>query len=334
MMAPTASAECRSILADGSLLNVTATRRPRAGRADVKCSAAGAPALADRMQQVVRLARLTEERFDSRDQVVISMDRAPQGHERDWELAVVLADRMVRGLFHGAGVVCANGWSDEWQLGRIGGHDLRAAPAHVLLGGAAGLPHLGALTGRPDQSGAVSSARAWFPLHSGGINDSLCWVEVGVYPLAHDSADEEAAITVPGLDVTHQLAVRQALLGARDFDGRALGRWRTVVRFGQDRFQGNSYELALVMADRLARGRDFLPRGRIVATGCSGAWHAGRVDAVEGLAPKSALILREAMPGDRILLPKAWQGALPAGFADELRARGASLACVERIGII
>jgi hypothetical protein len=106
------------------------------------------------------------------------------------------------------------------------------------------------------------------------------------------------------------------------------------VRFGQDRFQGNSCELALVLADRLARGREFLPRGRIIATGCSGAWHAGRVDAVEGLAPKCALILREAQPGDRVLLPKAWQPGLPDGFADQLRARGASLACVERIGII
>jgi hypothetical protein len=329
-----ASAECRSILADGTLLTVTATRRARAGRADVKCSAGGNPALAERMQQVLRLARLTEERFDSRDQVVISMDRTPQPHERDWELAVVLADRMVRGLFHGAGVACANGWSDEWQLGRVNGHDLRDAPANVLLGGAAGLPHLGALAGRPDQSAAVSSARAWFPLHSGGINDSLCWVEVSVYPLAHDGAEEEAAIAVPGQDVTRQLAVRQALAGVRHFDGRALGRWRTVVRFGQDRFQGNSYELALVMADRLARGREFVARGRLVASGCSGAWHAGRVDAVEGLAPKCALILREAAPGDRILLPKAWQPGLPDGFADQLRAKGASVACVERIGII
>ncbi|MFL6675297.1 MAG: hypothetical protein ACJ8LG_18640 [Massilia sp.] len=334
MIALPVGAECRSMLADGSLLTVSATRRERAGRADVKCSAGGNLALAGRMQQVVRLARLTEARLDSRDQVVISMDRPPQDHERDWELAVVLADRMVRGLFHGAGAVCANGWSDEWHLGRVTGHDLHEAPAHVLLGGEGGLPHLGALAGRPDQSAAVSSARAWFPLRSGGINDSLCWVEVSVYPLAHDGADEEASIAVPGLDAARQLAVRQALVGARHFDGRALGRWRSVVRFGQDRFQGNSYELALVMADRLARGREFLPRGRIVASGCSAAWHVGRVDTVEALAPKCALILHSAAPGDRILLPKAWKPGLPPGYADALRAKGASLACVERIGII
>jgi hypothetical protein len=329
-----ASAECRSVLADGSVLTVTATRRPREGRADVKCSAPGAPALAERMQQVVRLARHTEARFDSRDQVVLSMDRAPAAGERDWELAAVLADRMVRGLVRRAGSVYANGWSDAWQLGRIDGHGLADAPAHVLLGGAGGLPHLGALAGQPDPSAAVSAARAWFPLHSGGVNDSLCWVEVSVYPLAHDAAEEDASIAVPGLDFSQQHAVRQALAGARHFDGRALGRWRTTVRFGQERFHGNSFELALVMADRIARGRDFVPRGRIVASGCSSAWHAGRVETVEGVAPKCALILREASPGDRVLLPKAWQAALPPGFADGLLAQGASLACVERIGII
>lgn len=328
------SAACRSLLADGAVLTVTATRRPRANRADVKCSAAGAPALAERMQQVLRLARHTEARFDSRDQVVISFDRVPGAQERDWELAVVLADRMVRGVYRPAGPVLANGWSDAWQLGRIGGHDAVNAPEHALLGGPEGLAHLGMLAGQPDPAAAVSSARAWFPLHSGGINDSLCWVEVSVYPLAREDGDEEDAIAVPGLDLTQQLAVRQALAGARHFDGRGLGRWRSVVRFGQPRFQGNSFELALVMADRIARGREFLPRGRIIATGCSAAWHAGRVDAVDGREPKCALMLREAVAGDRILLPAAWESALAPSFVQEAAGKGASVACIERIGII
>jgi hypothetical protein len=328
------TAQCSVMLADGSRLAVTATRRPRAGRADIKCSAPQAPALAERMQQVARLARHTEARFDSRDQVVISMDRAPAAGDRGWELGVVLADRMVRGLFHAAAPVVVNGWSDEWQLGRLGGHTLCDHPQHVLLGGADGLPHLGALAGQPDPSASVSSARAWFPLHSGGVNDSLCWVEVSVYPMAHDGAEEEGTIAVPALDLAGQMEVRRALAAARHFDPRAMGRWRTTVRFGQEHFQGNSFELALVMADRIARGREFLPRGRILATGCSNAWHAGQVEPVEGLVPKCALLAREAAPGDRVLLPKAWQAKLPPGFAELLRKRGASLACVERIGII
>lgn len=339
------TAECRTILADGSVATVTATRRPRSQRADVKCALAGAPALCERVQQVARLARHTEAALDTRDQVIISIAPVPAAHERDWELAVVLADRMVRGVYRPTGPVLAHGWSDAWHLGRVAGHDLepaRGRDAGILGGPCApdGAPHanciahLGALDGHPDPSAAVASARAWFPLHSGGINDSLCWVEVSVRPLAPGAADEEDAIAVPGLDMTGQLAVRHALAGARHFDGRALGRWRTVVRFGQPRFEGSSFELALVMADRMARGREFLPRARLIASGCSAAWHAGRVDAVQGCAPKAALILREAAPGDRVLLPKAWAADLLQVFPDSLRQRGASVAFVDRIGII
>jgi hypothetical protein len=336
------SVECRCPLADGSVLTLTATRRARAGRAEVKCAVPDDARLAGRMQQVLRLARLTEAAFDSRDQVVVSIDRRPPEGERGWELAAVLADRMVRGLLRPNPGLAANGWSDAWEHGRVDGHTLgaatgAAADADLLLGGAGGLPHLGLLSGHADPSAAVSTARAWFPLHS-GESGSLAWVEVSVHPLArHDGAeapDEELTIAAPDQDAARQLAVRQVLSGARHHDGRALGRWRTTVRFGAEAFAGRSWELALVMADRLARGREFVPRGRLIASGCSGAWHAGRVDEVDGLAPKCALLLREAGPGDRVLLPRAWQGRLPEGFAERLRAQGASVACVERIGII
>lgn len=324
----------RSQLANGGVVTISATRRARDGRAEIKCSAPGAPLLAARMAQVAHLARHTEARYDSRDQVVIGIDRAPGEGTRDWELAVVLADRAVRGLLALPEQVVANGWSAHWERGRIDGHDLEGGPAGILRGGPGHLHHLGALTGQPDVAASVSSARAWFPLHSGGINDALCWVEVSVYPLAEGGAPDEEAIAAPGLDGVRQQALRQVLAGARHFDGARAARWRTTVRFGQDGFQGNSHELALVLADRLARGREFVPRGRIIASGCSSAWHAGLVETVEGLAPKCALIEREAQPGDRVLLPRAWELDLPAGLRDALRARGASLACVERIGII
>lgn len=334
MNAPDTQAICRSIAPDGSMLTITATRRPRAGRADVKCSVPGAPAVAERMQQVVRLARHTEPRFDSRDQVVISLDRAPGAGERDWELAAVLADRLVRGVFQARQPVLANGWSDAWHLGRIDGRMLARPPEGVLAGGVDGLPHLGALNGQPDPGAGVSSARAWFPMHSGGAEDGLGWVEVSVRPLPRAGQDDEDTISVPDLDAVRQSQVRAVLGGARHFDGRGQGQWRTTVRFGEPRFSGDSYQLALVMADRIARGREFLVRGRVIATGSSSAWHAGKVEAVEALAPKCALIVREAGAGDRILLPKEWETALPQGMREELRARGASLACVERIGII
>ena len=323
----------RSALSSGGFATITATRRPRAGRAEVKCNAPGLPTLAERMALVARLARHTEARYDSRDQVVISIDRAPADGERDWEFAVVLADRAVRGLLTLDEGTVANGWSDSWQLGRIDGHAVRTAPAGALLGGSGFLHHLGALNGQPDVAASVSSARAWFPLHSGGIHDALGWVEVSVYPLAAGEHDEEA-IAAPGIDGVRQQALRQVLTGARHFDGERAARWRTTVRFEQEAFSGDSYELALVLADRLARGREFVPRGRLIASGRSNAWHAGLVEPVEGLAPKCALIERAAQPGDRVLLPRAWEPDLPPGLRDSLRARGASLVCVERIGII
>ncbi|MYM88765.1 hypothetical protein GTP91_16480 [Rugamonas sp. FT82W] len=329
------NAECRSMLPDGRVLTITASRRPRANRADVKCTVAGAPAIAERMQEVVRLARHTEVRLDSRDQVVLSMDIAPGSADRDWELAAVLADRMVRGLYQSmyAGCEHAQGWSDAWHLGRVHGAvgDGAAGTLHIT--------HLGALSGHADPSSGVSTVRAWFPLHSGGINDSLAWVEVSVFaiespPDGEAATSEEDTIAAPGLDLSAQQEVRQTLAGARHFDAKGLGRWRSVVRFSQPRFQGGSYQLALVMADRLARGREFVPRGRIIATGCSSAWHAGRVDTVEGRQPKLELILMQATAGDRVLLPKAWEPELPPGFVAELRQRGASVACIERIGMI
>lgn len=350
---------CRTVLRDGRVLAVTATVRPRANRADVKCVVPGAPALGERMAEVVRLARLTEARLDSRVQLVLGIDGAPENGERNWELAAVLADRMARGIWRppqGTREVFALGWSDAWQLGRVDGYDAPPAlpstgPAgepdaepgadsagtELLLGGA-GLPHLGALTGHAEPAASVSAVRAWFPLHSGGINDALAWVEVSVSPLAGadlaGGAEEEDTIAVPGVDAAAQLAVRQALAGARHADGRGLGRWRTAVRFGEPRFTGTSYQLALVMADRLARGRDFVPRGRLIATGSSTAWHAGLVEEVAGREAKLALILAEAAPGDRVLLPGAWRETLPPGWRDALRAKGASCACVDRIGLI
>lgn len=351
------AAECRTVLADGRVATVTATRRPRANRAEVKCVVPNAPQLSEAMQGVVRMARLTEARLDSRDQVVLSMDLAPAPEERYWELAAVLADRAVRGAWLPDSVpMVAMGWSDAWHLGQVSGGEAATSLAeaaladghfsaadNLLLGGEASseqvldaqyLTHLGLLTGHADPAAAISSARAWFPLHSGGINDSLAWVEVSVTPLDEPALEEEDSIATPGLDLTAQLAVRQVLAAARHFDGKALGRWNTVVRFAQPRFQGNSYQLALVMADRLARGREFLPRGRLIASGSSTAWHAGQVEAVEGRQPKTELILKQAAPGDRILLPSAWQDELGTDYEPALRAKGATLACIEQIGLI
>jgi hypothetical protein len=326
---------CQTVLANGQRMTLTASSRPRAGRAEVKCLVPHAPEVGERMQQVVRLARLTEPFDACPEQVVISTDLAPAQGERDWELAAVLADRLARGRWRSHGLPVANGWSQQWERGALDGHDLPGTPPGVLLGGQLG--HLGALDGSAAPYLRVSSARVWFPLHGGGAHDALSWVEVSVAPLDLAAGatrdDEEASITVVQLDPARQLHVRSVLAGARHFDGRALGRWRSAVRFEHGRFQGRSYELALVLADRLARGRELVPQGRLIASGTSSAWHTGKVDDVDGLEGKCRLLLSSARPGDRVLLPHAWAGRLAPDFAPALQAHGATLACIERIGM-
>ncbi len=44
--------------------------------------------------------------------------------------------------------------------------------------------------------------------------------------------------------------------------------------------------------------------------------------------------MRQTLSGDRVLLPKAWETQLPQGFAQAIRAVGASVVCIDRIGII
>jgi hypothetical protein len=87
------------------------------------------------------------------------------------------------------------------------------------------------------------------------------------------------------------------------------------------------------MADRLARGREFVPRGRLIATGCSSAWHAGRVDSVEGREPKLALIFNQVKMATACCCPRTGKISCP-GFAAGLRQKGASLACIDKIGMI
>jgi hypothetical protein len=357
---PSASVQC--LLDDGRLLTVQASCRARDGRADIKCH--GPRAIALRVQEILRLARHTEAEPDSRQQVVISLDPWPSGPGREWELALVLADRMVRGVYQPeAAHLFAHGWSDRWQCGAVAGavdatgsvvaryQALMQAQSGqqslLVLGGIAEneatptttittayISHLGALLGHPDPQALVSASRCWFPLFSGGVHDSLNWVEVCVRPLAQDDAHDEGSISVVGLDLQQQHLVQTVLQDARLCERKSARRWRSVVRFGQGGFYGESYQLALVLADRIARGREFPARGRVIATGRSGAWHTGQVDSVDECEAKCALILQQARRGDRVLLPAAWEALLPPQFLTKLAANGVSCACVARLGLL
>jgi hypothetical protein len=274
------------------VLTVTATRRPRAGRADVKCSAPVRRAWPRAWQQVVRLARHTEARHRQPRPGRHQHGPPRRRQERDWELAWCWPTAWCAACWPAPAVVLANGWSDAWQLGRVDGHDVAARRAAALLGGDPAACTIWCID-RPARSGAACRARAPGSRCTAAAS-TTAWAGSRSAFIRWRAARQGAAD-----EDSHRRAGpgRGAPAGGAPgagrrapFRRRGQGRWRTTVRFGPDGFQGNSFELALVLADRLARGREFVPRGRIIASGCSSAWHAGRVDTVEGLAPKCALI--------------------------------------------
>lgn len=355
---------CYAPLASGELTEVTATANLLRGHsvdlAAIKVE--GAKLIAAALKDVVAQARLTEPSNDERWRLYFHLEPCPSADDRGWELAVVIADRGARGLLPPAvGRVLALGCSDRWDLGRVeplpgsaqaarlnslgrrsqaGDLCILALPTDDLghseletleaTAEVQRISHLGGLLGHPDPAQGSRGARAWFPLVSGDrAQDRLAWVEVTV--LAGDPQGPVGPIAFSGnLPKHHADRGREVLTAARDLDGKP-GHWRTSVRFGQHGFSDNSWELALVMADRIARGRDLPAAGRLIATGCSSRWSQGRVERVGGTDDKCRLFLDQAAPGDRILIPAAWRDDLPMGLAQSLASRGASLGILDRL---
>jgi hypothetical protein len=312
-------------------------RRPR--RRQVQ--RAGRPRLAARMQQVVRLARHTEPRHSTAaTRSCSAWTAAPPPGERDWELAACWPTAWCAACCARRRRLAANGWSDAWQRGRVDGHTTWTAPRRRGAAAAAPAACPPWCIDRPARSGAaVSSARAWFPLHSGGINDSLGWVEVSVHPLARgppgSAADEDRRSRRRARTRARQQAVRQVLAARATSTAARLGRWRTAVRFGHGRLPGPLLGAGAGAGRppgarariRAARAHD---RQRLFQRLACGAGRHGR-----GLAPKCALLLREAAAGRPHPAAARLAGAAAGRHSPKPCARkGASLACVERIGII
>lgn len=191
------------------------------------------------------------------------------------------------------------------------------------------ISHLGGLLGHPDPAQGSRGARAWFPLVSGDrAQDRLAWVEVTV--LAGDPKARWGPSPSPAICPSIMpIGAREVLTAARDLDGKP-GHWRTSVRFGQHGFSDNSWELALVMADRIARGRDLPAAEHLIATGCSSRWSQGRVQGW-GVRTINAGYSWIRQPLATTLIPAAWRDDLPMGLAQSLASRGASLGILDRL---
>lgn len=352
---------CYCPLEDGRLLEIRASLRPRNGRAAIKCQIAAAdPAwrFTQQVQQIVQWARLSEEvqqtdpQSGTEQQLLLEFNLAAS-EQRQWELAVVALDRLVRGVWQTASGtststsnLIAAGYFSQVAQGSVAQTALQLDQAQLsklaALNGVWVVPashassiqptqalhYLGQLHGQPDAAPRIRTCRVWFPLVGSGAHDCLSWVEVA--QCAQASANNmEIAIT--GIDASAQWQVDQVLQAARAHETGGAARWRTAVHFAPTSFVGNSWELALVLADRIGRGRAYAPRARLIASGASSRWQDGVVESVAACQPKCQLILREAQAGDRVLLPQAWQAEMPADFFQQLRAKGASGALLTQL---
>lgn len=360
---------CHVPLSNGDAMTVTAKAHRQSGELAGLKAVGGAAAVRGRLEDVLLRARLTEPE-DQRWRVAVDIQPAPISQDSGWELAAVLADRIARSSFQPAcdqvwalGCFAAeDGDADTGtamlqallppkdsaqRLHSLAASDLSNAQL-IIVGEAETDPpsglencgdlllvtHLANLGGHPDPGRLLRTAQVWFPAISGHAgNNRLLRVQVAARPVRDGRED---ALDVLGLPQAEP--ARQVLRDARAGEPRGGAGWQTLVRFqrpAQGNFyqvDGGSWQLALVLADRIARGREVPPRGRLIATGASSQWLAGVVEHVDGVAEKCTLIGSQLSSGDRILLPAAWQDAADyARLRSHAEGAGASCAAIERI---
>lgn len=179
--------------------------------------------------------------------------------------------------------------------------------------------------------------KVWFPVIEGdGAQASLHSLELTLAP--RDRPDPQAHVAsfdgCGGWIKDREDRIQRLLQASRAFDGDEPWSeyWSTTLSFTGSAFSSNSYELALVLADRMVRGRLPRPLGRMIASGAiSEAFECAEVftvENVEGEVAKWACLEKEAQPGDRILLPRAWKNKVSVrGMKTGVRA-----AFIDRVG--
>lgn len=197
------------------------------------------------------------------------------------------------------------------------------------------------------RGGNQRSATVYFPIveiAGTGEADRLLPVSVHVRSVEED---EEAALEFSGVHNADEQRHIHALIEAlRAADNPACRRWRTRIHLPAEVYSGRSYELALVLADRLARGRDFgMPPGkRLIATGalsrqgetlvetCKTGAFGSVLLPTTTLKEKCRLFERLAMPGDRVLAPGNWRNdPVFITCCDALRTQGISAASIGNV---
>lgn len=185
------------------------------------------------------------------------------------------------------------------------------------------------------------NAKVFFPVLGAPGHEALYAVRVVVSEISAGAGIAESIVVVGTANVTTEHRAKQVIDAVRRLEPPSARLWQTVVELPQIAFDGGSFELATVVADRIARGREWPGSGRVIASGSIDVHDIpGRVLEVENeLAAgrgqagdkaleqtrtdtKTALLAREVLPYDTILLPKdgqdkmGWPATAPKGLVD------------------
>jgi hypothetical protein len=170
---------------------------------------------------------------------------------------------------------------------------------------------LGALAGTLDVDATrMRRQEVFFPVVRGEVPLALQSVQVQVRAAPADAKGSLIPAGWAADDPDASKDIRQTLGAVRDGEPPRRGdwRWHTLVGISGPPVQGGSWQLALAVADRLARGRDFAGRGRVLATGKIDRTTLA-VQPVDGMQAKLQLLARELRAHDTVLLPAALRGA-------------------------
>lgn len=328
----TISFSCHCPLEDGSELIIRASLRTLHGGAAIKCHIAGAEQdwqFTQQVQAIVQLARLHEDAMTlvalgpSGQQLILECNRSAKDTTH-WQLAVILLDRLARGTSPPLSAT----WRAAGQIDNLL-NGTCSAGAFIQHGNTKqpidNLRQLSPFAGRA----LLRHQRCYFPLVGSGAHDCLSWLDVYQRPMR----DMSPHAIILGVDAAQQHQAQTVLSAARSHENKPRMPWRTVLQFAPKSFVGNSWQLALVLADRISRGRAYAPRARLIATGASTRWHEGIVETVAGCEEKTRLLLAQLEPGDRIILPSAWQDTLPTHWAQHIVAKGASYVLIAQLGL-
>lgn len=207
-----------------------------------------------------------------------------------------------------ATVVLAGGGSDQTALREALAQ--RLPDGRVLV-----VDTLAALQGPHDVVRRPGVGEAWFPV-VGGSDTYLHRLQVAVWswqPLQGEKPPIEVVETPLGEGTSsNQVQMIPEMLRAwREQEQPSQRLWRTVVSIPPDlkRVTGPSFQLALVVADRIARGREWPGQGRVLATGavCMDINSRCKVLEVGDMYSKLQAFCAQAQPGDIVLLPKLSQ---------------------------